>query len=121
MGCHAASMRLDYVTPLQSILLRPLEKADVRGAIQKLDDLGWTRDDVMENLQEVCLESVEIPTKIKTAFTREYNKGHGGSSTTKKKGSKKRSAAVMEDSASEEEEDEGIEEIEEGMEEMSLS
>jgi replication factor C subunit 1 len=119
MGCNAASMRLDYVTSMQSILLRPLERADVKGTIQKLDDLGWTRDDVMENLQEVCLDPVDIPTKIKTALTREYNKGHGGSSTTKKKGSKKRSAAVMEDSASEDEDD--IEEIEEGMEEMTLS
>ncbi len=118
MGRDAASMRLDYVTPLQSILLRPLEKADVKGTIQKLDDLGWTRDDVMENLQEVCLDPVEIPTRAKTAFTREYNKGHGGSSTTKKKGSKKRSAAVMEDS--EEEDEDGMEEIEEGMEEMEL-
>jgi replication factor C subunit 1 len=113
---RGAEMRLDYVTPLQSMLLRSLvsEKADVKAAIQKLDDLGWTRNDVMENLQEVCLDPVEIPTKVKTALTREYNKTHGVCS----KGGKKRSASTMEDSASEEEED--MEEIEEGMEEMSL-
>jgi len=124
MGCNAASMRLDYATPLQSILLRPLatEKVDVKGTIQKLDDLGWTRDDVMENLQEVCLDPVDIPTRAKTAFTREYNKGHGAKEVGKKKRSKKRSASVMEDgSDSEEDAEDSIEEIEEGMEELTLS
>jgi hypothetical protein len=117
---RGAEMRLDYVTPLQSMLLRPLatEKVDVKGTIQKLDDLGWTRDDVMENLQEVCLDPVEIPTRAKTAFTRESNKGHGAKAVGKKKGSKKRSASVMEDgSDSEEDAEDSIEEIEEGMEE----
>ena len=115
---RGAEMRLDYVTPLQSMLLRPLAiAADVKAAIRTLDDLGWTRDDVMENLQEVCLDPVEIPTKIKTALTREYNKTHGVGG--KKKGSKKRSATIMENGSDSEEED-GMEEIEEGMEEMTL-
>jgi replication factor C subunit 1 len=117
---RGAEMRLDYVTPLQTMMFGPLggEKADIKGVMARMDDLGWTRDDVMENLQEVCLDAMEVPTKVKTAFTREYNKMHGGSG--KKKGSKKRSAVAMEGSASEDEEDEGVEEIEEGMEELEL-
>ena len=41
-----------------------------------MDELKITRDDLMETLQEVVMEKVEIPTKTKTAFTREYNKTH---------------------------------------------
>ena len=40
-----------------------------------MDSLKLTRDDLV-NLQEVLIEQIELPTKTKTAFTREYNKTH---------------------------------------------
>jgi replication factor C subunit 1 len=113
-GREAAEMRLDYATPLQTMMLGPLaaEKSDVKGVLARMDDLGWTRDDVMENLQEVCLEAMEVPTKVKTAFTREYNKAHKGAS-------KKRRISDSTESDGEEEEDD-MEEIREGIEELEL-
>lgn len=116
---RGAEMRLDYVTPLQTILLSRLmgDKPDIKGLIAQLDEMGWTRDDVMENLQEVCLEAMEVPTKVKTAFTREYNKTHKGVSESKSKKMK-----VENDGAESEEEEEGddMDAIEEGMEELEL-
>jgi hypothetical protein len=113
-------MRLDYVTPLQTMIFGPLggEKADIKGVMARMDDMGWTRDDVMENLQEVCLEAMEVPTKVKTAFTREYNKTHKEAKGT----SKKRGVSEISDDEGEEEqeEDDGMKEIQEGMEEMEL-
>jgi replication factor C subunit 1 len=70
--------RLDYAEPLQNILLGPLqaEKPDIKCVISTMDTLRFTRDNLMENLQEVLFDKIEIPTKVKTAFTREYNKTH---------------------------------------------
>jgi replication factor C subunit 1 len=117
---RGAEMRLEYVTPLQTILLSKLmgDKPDIKGLIAQLDEMGWTRDDVMENLQEVCLEAMEVPTKVKTAFTREYNKTHKEA----KGASKKRGVSEISDDEGEEEqeEDDGMEEIQEGMEELEL-
>lgn len=114
MRCNVNTLRLDYVDSLQTILLTTLtnEKPDIKGLITQLDEMGWTRDDVMENLQEVCLDPLEIPTKVKTAFTREYNKVHKGVS-------KKRNATNSTESDGEEEEDD-IEEIREGIEELEV-
>lgn len=78
MNCSNETLRLDYASPLQNILLTPLksDKPDVKGTIKTMDELKITRDDLMETLQEVVMEKIEIPTKVKTAFTREYNKTH---------------------------------------------
>lgn len=78
MNCSSNTFRLDYASALQNILLTPLknDKPDIKGTIKTMDELKITRDDLMETLQEICLEKVEIPTKSKTAFTREYNKTH---------------------------------------------
>lgn len=73
-------MRLDYVDSLQQILCGGLvaDKPDIKGVISVLDGLGITRDDLMETIGDIVFDGIEIPTKIKTAFTREYNKSHSG-------------------------------------------
>jgi replication factor C subunit 1 len=121
MRCLPHEMRMDYADHLQTILLKPLagEKPDLKGVIGAMDEYKLTRDNVMEQLYEVCLNPVEIPTKVKTAFTREYNKMH--SSGEKKKGGSKRGSLVLEEGEGEEEEDEDdMEGLEEGMEELEI-
>jgi hypothetical protein len=121
MRCLPHEMRMDYADPLQTILLKPLtdDKPDLKGVIRAMDEYKLTRNNVMEQLYEVCLNPVEIPTKVKTAFTREYNKTHSSGM----KGGSKRSSLVLgegeEGEEGEEEEDE-MEELEEGMEELEI-
>ena len=79
--CSNDSFRLDYAEPLQTILLNPLKvdtslKPDIMSVIKTMDQLRYTRDDIMDNLQEVMFDKFELSTKVKTAFTREYNKAH---------------------------------------------
>ena len=78
MSCHPMEMCLDYTDSLSTILLKPLcvDKPDIKGLMAQMDEYDLTRDDLMENLLEVCLNPMEIPTKVKSAFTREYNKTH---------------------------------------------
>ena len=74
------SLRLYELEPMEKILLQPLqkEKPDIKGAIQRIDAIHLTRDHLVENIAENLFYPTEIPTKVKTAFTREYNKGHQG-------------------------------------------
>ena len=79
--CSNDSFRLDYAEPLQTILLNPLKadtllKPDITSVIKTMDQMRYTRDDIMDNLQEVMFDKFELSTKVKTAFTREYNKAH---------------------------------------------
>lgn len=79
-GRSAASVRLDEVGPLQRILLAPLlgEKVDkpvIQGVMGRMDVVGVNRDQ-MEYIGESVWNPVAVPTKVKTAFTREYNKVH---------------------------------------------
>jgi len=100
MRCSAATMRLDYAGTLRPLLLSLLQGGDVKGLIGRLEGFGLTRDDLMETLCEVSLDKVqEIPTKVKSAFTREWNKGHGDMIT---EGKKKRSVRMDSDEDSEE-------------------
>jgi hypothetical protein len=83
--CSNESFRLDYAEPLQNILLNPLkaDKPDIKMAINAMDQMRFTRDDIMDNLQEIMFDKFELATKTKTAFTREYNKLHSDKKTTK--------------------------------------
>ena len=70
------ALRLDSAEYYHRILLKPLlvEKPDIKGTIQRLEAMKLTRDDLLDTLNDVLFTPVEIPTKVKTAFTREYNK-----------------------------------------------
>lgn len=122
--CSNDSFRLDYADPIQNILLNPLKtetslKPDIKGVIQTMDILRFTRDDLMDNLQEFMLEKVELPTKVKTAFTREYNKIHSDKKVAKT--IKKLSANDMDlDELEEDDDDDAIEELEEDIQMMEL-
>jgi replication factor C subunit 1 len=120
MGCLPHEMRMDYADFMQRILLAPLcggDKPDVKGVMKNMDHYDLTRDDIFENLQGVCLDPVDIPTKVKTAFTREYNKTHSAEKLGKTK--KKRSAEDLEgEEGLGEEED--MEELEDGMEDLKI-
>ena len=70
--CLHNDFRLDYAEPLH-ILFNPL--IDIKSVIKKMDEMHITRDDT-DHIGDVLMEKIEIPTKTKTAFTREYNKTH---------------------------------------------
>lgn len=108
-GSGVGGMRLDYADALQQIVCGGLvtDKPDIKGAIQILDELGLTRDDFMEAIGDVVLGGIEIPTKVKTAFTREYNKTH----TVGGKVKKGRVVVVAEDGEDEEEVDDITEDL----------
>jgi len=111
-GLNASAIRLDEVEPIQRLLLSPLaslkgdnKKTDtntIHEVITRMDSLKLTRDQLIENIGETSFAIIEIPTKIKTAFTREYNKGH---SVVKKvaKGEEEEEEAEAEEEAEDEE------------------
>ena len=82
--CSSAVMRLDKACAMERIMVAPLlkEKPDIKDAIKILDERGWSRDDLLEHLPAVLSEPMEIPTKVKTALTREYNKTHGANTSS---------------------------------------
>ena len=82
-GRSASAMRLEETEAIQTILLKPLsllkgDKSDlpaIQAIISRMDAIRITRDQLLE-VSETAFASIEIPTKVKTMFTREYNKGH---------------------------------------------
>jgi replication factor C subunit 1 len=89
---HSTEFRLDICDLLYRILLGG-DAVDVKYAVKRMFELGLTRDDLMEIIDGVLLEKIEIPTKVKTALTREYNKIAVDDSAVKKiKGAKKGTA-----------------------------
>lgn len=112
----AATMRLTYADPLQTILVTPLlaEKPNIGVAVDELIKRGWDRDDLLEHLPAVLSTPMEIPTKVKGAITREFTKRVTAGS------SKKRKVDAMqvvqeggEEDQEEDEEEDGVEEVEE--------
>jgi len=114
--CSNDSFRLDYAEPLQNIILSPLkpDKPDIKATINTIDELKFTRDDIMDNLQEVMFETFELSTKTKSAFTREYNRIHSNKKATNT--IKKLSLEDKED----EEEEEDVDELEEDIQMLEL-
>ena len=82
-GRSASSMRLEETEAIQTILLKPLsllkgEKNDlpaIQAIILRMDAIRLNRDQLLDGL-DIVFRSIEIPTKVKSMFTREYNKGH---------------------------------------------
>jgi replication factor C subunit 1 len=146
LGLHMASrisggresIRLDYLDPLRSALFLPLVKASagdatmpvataVQASMTTLDYYGLTKEDMMETMTEVTFDGIpgvpdllkQVDSKLKAAFTREYNKGvHsrqslGGVSSgavASFSGSRRAKAIVSEEGI--EDEDEAAEEVE---------
>ena len=108
-GGSAGSLRLNEAEWIHHILMRPLaslkgDKGDLpalKGVIARMDAMHLSRDQLVESVGEIVFGSVDLPTKVKTAFTREYNKGR----VVKK-------VKDIEDIEEEEEEEEEIMEIE---------
>lgn len=119
MRCSKEKMRLEYAEPLRTISTSGLlgNKPDIKSVIEKMDQLHLTRDDIFEVFEEVLRKPLDISTKIKTAFTREWNKTHSSENEIKKK---KRGSGKEEEEEDEEEnqevDEEKKEEIEEWME-----
>ena len=111
--CSSSVMRLDYVDTLQLIVAKPLlEKSDIKGTITLMKGIGMTRDDLLETIPAVVSQPLEIPTKVKTALTREWNKMHSTAIITSITG--KRKAELITDTMEIEEvdEEEELQEIE---------
>jgi hypothetical protein len=112
--CSKKTMRLDRAEWYNRILLTPLlaDKPDIKGTIKRMEEMKISRDDLMDTLHDVLSSPVEVPTKVKTAFTREYNK-------TVVSDVKKRKRMVA-DSEDEDVEDEEVKELDGEMELLNL-
>jgi hypothetical protein len=96
-GC--SSTRLVETESIRRILLQPLlglkgDKAEmgaVQGVIRRMDTIGLSRDQLLEHMSDTAFGDIDILTKVRTMFTREYNKGH-------------KTAKVLEEEEEEEEE-----------------
>jgi hypothetical protein len=94
---------------VQRILLSPLlgdkvDKAVVQGVIRRMDAAGITRDQLTE-IGESIWDAVEVPSKLKTALTREYNKGHTVRRVKKEEEEEDEEEEEEEDEVQEEDED----------------
>jgi replication factor C subunit 1 len=109
-GHSSRVMRLDYAEPLRRSLSMGLlqAKPEIHNVMEQMESMGVTRDDWFESLEETAFESIVIPTKVKTAFTREWNKIHGSDSEIvkgKTKSKKGKSLDKVQDVKEEQEED----------------
>ena len=77
-GCRVSEMRLGQADVLRTVLVSRLQggSPDIKGVIQTMEEMRMTREDMMEVLDAVLFGGVVIPTKVKTAFTREWKKSH---------------------------------------------
>ena len=70
----STALRMDYISPIDTILASLAEQKGKESAVDRLNDLGLSRDDYIETIRELMLEPAPISTKAKTAITRAYNK-----------------------------------------------
>mmetsp|Transcript_10128 Transcript_10128/g.18967 ORF Transcript_10128/g.18967 Transcript_10128/m.18967 type:complete len:839 (-) Transcript_10128:924-3440(-) len=84
ISADKTELRLVYLPILRDRIARLLMATEdgpkVNDAITFMDEYGLDRDDVFENMDEFLLDKnmkklADLDSKIKTAFTREYNKG----------------------------------------------
>lgn len=80
-----SSIRLEMMEPLRYFILSPLieQGGNINETLNRMNMYGLTREDVFENMPELQIHDnslmfkdihKNIPSKIKGAFTREYNK-----------------------------------------------
>lgn len=103
MGILSKSMRMDMGS-IHTMVLNWMHH-DKKEAVRKMTELGLVRED-LDTFHDLAMEKVEVPSKIKTAITREFTKLGSG------KG--KRKAEVMEEDLDE------LDELEEEMRELDL-
>jgi replication factor C subunit 1 len=111
MDIPTKKMRLDYMGTIHTILMNWIMYKDKKDAVKEMTEMGIIRED-LDTLHDLSMEKVEIPSKTKSALTREFTKLHGKASG---KASGKRKVDEMED---EEELDELEDELE--MKELQL-
>jgi replication factor C subunit 1 len=95
MDIPVKKMRLDYMGAIHTLVLNWLLKKDgAKEAAKNMTELGLIRED-LDTIQDLSMEKMEIPTKNKTAVTREFTKLLG----------KKRKSEQMEEDEEEDEVD----------------
>ena len=109
---NADRTRMDYLDTVRAVtsdrLKRSTTPVEMKQTIVMLQDLGLTREDITEVLEEIQLTAEPtLPTKIKSAFTREWNK-------QTQVGSKRKATITVMDS------DEEMLDLEEEMAELEL-
>jgi len=83
-GLSRTAVRLDEAAALHRILLSPLsvlkgEKTDkpvIQGVMARMKEVGVSRDHLVEQIGNCLWNPMEIPSKVKAAWTREYNKAN---------------------------------------------
>ncbi|XP_066583927.1 replication factor C subunit 1 [Prorops nasuta] len=118
-GASKEAINLDYLGPLKNAILRPLIVDNLDGvdkAVKVMNEYHLVRED-LDSIAEISLWSGDrdpmqaIPTKVKAAFTRAYNKSSTAMPYTVKGSSKKKNSQDEElmdeeDNANNEEEEE---------------
>jgi hypothetical protein len=88
MDVPVKKIRLDYMGAIHTIVLNWLLKKDgAKEAAKNMTELGLIRED-LDTIQDLSMQKMEIPTKNKTAVTREF---------TKLLGKKRKSEQIEED------------------------
>lgn len=75
MEIPVKKMRLDYMGSMHTILLSWMSR-DKKEVVKEMTTMGLVRED-LDTFHDVAMEKVEIPTKTKSALTREFTKLNG--------------------------------------------
>jgi replication factor C subunit 1 len=116
MDIPVKKMRLDYMGSIHTILLSWLfysKKDGAKEAVQNMTELGLLRED-LDTFHDLSMEKMEIPTKNKSAITREFTKLQGKANLL----GKKRKVDAVVDAV--EEAEEVVEELEADFEALEL-
>ena len=76
MDIPVKKMRLDYMGSIHTLLMSWLyytKKEGAKEAVHNMTELGLLREDI-DTIHDLSMEKVEIPTKNKSAITREFTK-----------------------------------------------
>lgn len=108
MDIPTKKMRLDYMGTIHTIFMNWIMYKDKKDVVKEMTEMGVIRED-LDTLHDLSMEKVEIPSKTKSALTREFTKLQGkalGKALGKRK--------------VDEMEDEEVDELEEEMKELEL-
>lgn len=74
MDVPVKKMRLDYMGAIHTLVLNWLLKKDgAKEAAKNMTELGLIRED-LDTIQDLSMEKIDVPTKNKSAVTREFTK-----------------------------------------------